>query len=109
MFLVELLFPVADVYLNWPSSECPLLADSRHSCTAHSREVSERIETMIRSPVSSSVFSQLYAVQQALSWALEPTDFKLPTETIISSGVQPFTGIPEGSEDYSASPHLPQS
>lgn len=39
----------------------------------------------------------LYAAQQALAWALEPSGIKSPYEMI--------TGIQEGSEDYSADLH----
>jgi len=40
-------------------------------------------------------YSQLYAAQQALAWALEPTGFKPPYSTIRDNG--------EGSEDCPSS------
>ncbi len=44
---------------------------------------------------------RLYAAQQALAWALEPSGIKLPYEMI--------TGILVGSEDYSGHPRQLQS
>lgn len=38
---------------------------------------------------------QLYAIQQALSWALEPKTFKSPYDLIVRA-----SGTPRGSEDY---------
>jgi len=46
-------------------------------------------------------YEKLYAAQQALSWALEPTGFKAPYDMIM--------GTPEGSEDCSARSHPPLS
>lgn len=43
----------------------------------------------------------LYAAQQALAWALEPSGIKSPYEMIM--------GIQEGSEDCSGHLHQPQS
>lgn len=45
--------------------------------------------------------AQLYAVQQALSWALEPHGFKSPYDLV--------TGTPGGSGDCSEPRHPPQS
>ena len=44
---------------------------------------------------------RLYAAQQALEWALEPSGIRVPYSMI--------TGIPEGSAACSAAPHPPQS
>jgi hypothetical protein len=41
-----------------------------------------------------SEYRQLYAVQQALSWALEPEGFKAPYDLILGTGTQ------EDSVDY---------
>ncbi len=51
----------------------------------------ERIEVALREPRSAEEWNQLYAAQQALSWALEPIGFKAPYDTIM--------GTQEGSED----------
>ena len=60
----------------------------------------EKITTALREPHSSE-YDQLYAAQQALSWAIEPGGFKSPYNMI--------TGTPADSEGYSAPSHLPQS
>jgi hypothetical protein len=44
-------------------------------------------------PLAEDECSQLYAAQQALVWALEPTGFKSPYDLIVR------TNIPEDSED----------
>jgi hypothetical protein len=49
----------------------------------------EKISVALREPRSAEQYAQLYAAQQALSWALEPEGFKKPYDTI--------TGTPEGS------------
>lgn len=46
-------------------------------------------------------YAQLYAAQQALSWALEPEGFKSPYDLV--------TGTPADSGDCSDPLHLPQS
>lgn len=56
----------------------------------------DRIQTALHDPKHSNRKAELYAVQQALSWALEPSGFAAPYSMI--------TGIREGSEDYSAPP-----
>ncbi len=50
----------------------------------------DRITTALREPSNGERHAELYAVQQALSWALEPIGFKTPLETIM--------GTQEGSE-----------
>jgi len=42
-------------------------------------------------------YHQLYAAQQALSWALEPNGFKSPMNLVV--------GIQEGREGYWDAPH----
>lgn len=44
----------------------------------------ERIELALRQAQTESAYCQLYAAQQALSWALEPTGFKAPYDTIVT-------------------------
>lgn len=59
----------------------------------------ERISVALGEPRSAEQNAQLYAAQQALSWALEPTGFKAPFQMIMSTA--------EGSEDCPSmsSPH----
>lgn len=72
------------------------------------REIA-RLEKMLRTPLADNLYCQMYAARQALVWALEPGGYKGPMETIQSGLVQPITGIPAGSTDYSAVPHQPPS
>src|SRR3954471_7915791 len=55
------------------------------------RRVSAKLQA---GPLPTNERCQLYAVQQALAWALEPNSFKSPYETV--------TGTPASSEDYPA-------
>jgi hypothetical protein len=60
-----------------------------------------RISAALLDPLSAN-YDQLYAAQQALSWALEPNGFKSPYDTI--------KGTPEGVGDcLSSSCPLPSS
>lgn len=61
----------------------------------------DRIRAALGSTQNGQEYERLYAVQQALSWALEPTGFRAPYATILD--------IPEETEDYLADPHPPQS
>ena len=61
----------------------------------------EHIRTALLDSRDSSQRAELYAAQQALSWALEPSGYATPYAMI--------RGIREGSEDYSAPVHLPLS
>jgi hypothetical protein len=54
----------------------------------------DRISVALREPRSAEQYAQLYAAQQALSWALEPEGFKAPYDTI--------SGTREAPEDYLA-------
>lgn len=56
----------------------------------------EKITQALREPRSADHYDQLYAAQQALSWALEPEGFKRPYDMI--------TGTPADSEDCSRLP-----
>lgn len=52
---------------------------------------------------------ELYAAQQALSWASDPTAFRSPYDMIIDAPTLPVTDIPEDSEDCLASVRRSQS
>ena len=55
----------------------------------------ERVTARLQAgPLRADEFGQLYAVQQALLWALEPIGFKAPYEVV--------TGIPAEPEDCRA-------
>ncbi|HEU4662129.1 MAG TPA: hypothetical protein VFS63_15870 [Pseudolabrys sp.] len=54
------------------------------------REI-DRIGEALRHPQSGSHYAELYAAQQALAWASEPTGFASPFVMIM--------GIPEGLKD----------
>ena len=60
----------------------------------------ERISAALHEPHSAE-YDQLYAAQQALSWALEPIGFKAPYDQI--------TGTPATPEDCQANIHPPES
>lgn len=62
----------------------------------------DRIAIALRRAPSPECYARLYAAQQALSWAIEPTGFKSPYEAITGD-------IREGTADCSADPHPPQS
>ena len=57
----------------------------------------ERVSTALHEPRFANQYDQLYAVQQALSWALEPKCFKRPYDMV--------TGTPADSADCSADLH----
>jgi hypothetical protein len=48
-----------------------------------------RLEAALRQPQSESAYCQLYAAQQALSWAIEPSGFRSPYDTITAGAVFP--------------------
>lgn len=48
----------------------------------------------LRKPQPDSRWGQLYAAQQALSWALDPDGFADPIRVIENELVQPIWGIP---------------
>ena len=62
---------------------------------------SERISAAIVNPDNAGVRDQLYAAQQALGWASEPTGFKSPYDMIM--------GIPGEPGDCLGEPHPPLS
>ena len=55
--------------------------------------VSEKLQA---GPLADEERGRLYAAQQALAWALEPTSFKAPYDMIVGAS------IPAGSEDCPA-------
>lgn len=63
----------------------------------------ERVAIALREPQLPERYSQLYLIQQALIWSLDPENFMSPIEAIKRSGAIPaMEGIPEGSEGYSS-------
>ncbi len=71
------------------------------------RELS-KISAAMAEPCSNESYCQLYAAQQALSWALDPAGFASPLGVVNSGLVVPLTGTPEGSEDCSVYPRQQQ-
>jgi len=69
----------------------------------------DRLAIEMKAPVNSEKFGQLYAAQQALSWALEPSNLAAPCEVIRSGRASRISGTPEGSEGCLAHHHPPQS
>jgi hypothetical protein len=62
------------------------------------RELSRITVSLGRLKESDTKYQQLYAAQQALSWAIEPNGFKSPYDLIM--------GTPEGAKDCPAT-HYP--
>jgi len=56
-----------------------------------------RIAKLLPTLTGTPEYDQLYAAQQALSWALEPNGFKSPIDLV--------AGIQEGREGYWDAPH----
>src|SRR5579863_9628519 len=70
----------------------------------------DRIQAALRDPQTDERYCQLYAAQQALAWAISPSLFMSPFETIQRGLVRPISvSIPEDSANYSAGSHPPQS
>jgi hypothetical protein len=63
-----------------------------------------RIERALHAPNSGERYGQLYAAQQALTWALDPESVATPLKVIDGGLVTPPTGTPEGSGDCSRVP-----
>lgn len=62
----------------------------------------DRINGALLDPANADVYDRLYAAQQALAWATEPSGFRSPYDSVM--------GIPEGSEGCLVHPHpLPSS
>lgn len=66
-----------------------------------------RCETELRK-ASGEQYAYLYAVQQALSWALDPMGYALPVDTVLN-GKTGTMDTPVGSADCLDAPHLTQS
>lgn len=49
------------------------------------RELDRIRETLRRTDPTTDQYRQLYAAQQALSWALEPIGFRAPCDTILDT------------------------
>jgi hypothetical protein len=56
------------------------------------RELDRITSKLQAGPLPAEEHGKLYAIQQALAWALEPIGFKSPYDMVL-------TGTPEGSED----------
>jgi hypothetical protein len=69
----------------------------------------ERLESALHEAQSESAYRELYAAQQALSWALEPSGFKAPYDTITEGLIQPLMGTQGGLGDCSDVLHQPPS
>ncbi len=50
----------------------------------------DRIAVELRKPLSDDRYTQLYAAQQALGWAMFPDAFASPYETVMNGKVQPL-------------------
>jgi hypothetical protein len=69
-----------------------------------------RIAVELRRATSPEIYAQLYAAQQALSWATFPEGFMSPYGAILGGKVVPLTHrTPADSEDCSVTPHRLQS
>jgi hypothetical protein len=64
----------------------------------------ERIECALRDPQTDERYCQLYAAQQALAWAMNPSGFASPFATIQRGLVRPLTSTQEDSEGCRALP-----
>jgi hypothetical protein len=63
----------------------------------------DRISERLRQEMGTAgLYCQLYAAQQALSWALNPEGAAVPLDVIVGGKVQPLTGTQANSGDCSA-------
>ena len=63
----------------------------------------DRIAVDLRNPIPDDRYTNLYAAQQALAWAVDPDGTMPPYEAIMNGKVQPLINDTlEGSEDCSA-------
>jgi hypothetical protein len=69
----------------------------------------ERLEKALREPQTDDRYCQLYAAQQALAWALDPSAAASPYATIQRGLVKPLRGTQEGSADCQAVGRPPES
>lgn len=63
-----------------------------------------RIGTALRDPGHAGRYAELYAAQQALSWASDPDAFRSPYDMLMGNRTMPTADIPAGSEDCSVHP-----
>ena len=65
-----------------------------------------RVQAALREPQSDERYCWFYVAQQALSWALDPSGFSAPYDTIVGGRVMPLSArSPADSEDCSARNH----
>lgn len=57
-----------------------------------------RIGEALQRPQPSNRHAELYAAQQALTWALDPTAFKSPYDLLVTSTPEGSEGCREGSD-----------
>ncbi len=69
----------------------------------------DHISSALQAPCSEASYAQLYAAQQALSWAQDPDGFARPLPTIEKGLALRVTDTQEGSEDCLAHRHHSQS
>ena len=70
----------------------------------------DRVSRRLRQEVGAAgLYCQLYAAQQALSWALDPELAAAPFDAIVSGKVQSLTGTQASSEDCSVALRPPVS
>ena len=70
----------------------------------------DRIAVELREPIPDDRYTQLYAAQQALAWAMDPDGAMPPYEAIMNGKVQPLINDTlEGSEGCSAALRRSQS
>jgi hypothetical protein len=58
-----------------------------------------KITQAMAMPQEADRYCQLYAAQQALAWASDPSAFAAPSAVIVGGLVQPLTGTPADSAD----------
>jgi hypothetical protein len=75
----------------------------------HIRTELDRIETALRDPQTDERYCQLYAAQQALAWAMNPSGFKSLFETIQRGLVRPFRDTQEDEVGCPSQNYLPRS
>ena len=59
----------------------------------------DRLRGLLAVPQSAERYTQFYAAQQALAWALDPSAFAAPSDTISDGKVQPLMGTQANSVD----------
>jgi hypothetical protein len=67
------------------------------------RELERTTQRLQAGPLPTDEYKQLYAVQQALLWSLEPTGFKSPYDMIAAASTQEEPGDCLAGTDHSLS------